>query len=646
MPGVGDRYARILERLDIITVGGLLTYFPVGYIDSSDVRTLSDLNREEKLTVEVWLESITSIRLRGGKTLQKAFVSDHEARIEVVWFNQPYLAKSLSPGMQVLLRGKLNPKSPKPQLTSPEYEIITTSDQTHLGRIVPKYRLTAGLSNRWLRARIKWLIANLDLLVDLADRWPSEFRTKFGLIDLKEALTTIHFPEQESLLNSAKRRLAFDELMEIQLKLLSEYKHRLTLPAAKPEFNQEQLNQFIKELPFTLSTSQKKAVSEILDDISQPHPMRRLLQGDVGSGKTVVAAIAALAFMRTHSQVVLLAPTSILAEQHFATFQRLFKSSAMIELVTASTKVSDKALSKADVLIGTHALLHKKDRILERLGLLIIDEQHRFGVKQRRELVSLEENRANAHLLQMTATPIPRTIALSFFGNYQISVLEKLETRQEVTSFLVPESKRSRAYKWIAEKLENGGQAFWVMPLIEAGDDMAQKSIKHDSKLIKMAFNGTKTAIIHGQLKSSEKSELLSAFQAQKYSILIATTVIEVGIDIPGANIIVIENAENYGLAQLHQLRGRVGRANQEAWCLLFYDETSTHAKERLSFFAREHNGIKIAEYDLSRRGPGEVYGTEQSGIPNLKVARFSDLKLLKETRIAAEEVLSSKFHS
>jgi ATP-dependent DNA helicase RecG len=267
-------------------------------------------------------------------------------------------------------------------------------------------------------------------------------------------------------------------------------------------------------------------------------------------------------------------------------------------------------------------------------------------VKQRRELVSLEEDRANAHLLQMTATPIPRTIALSFFGNYQISVLEKLETRKEVTSFLVPESKRSGAYQWIAERLKSGGQAFWVMPLIEIGDDSAQKSIKKDSELIAKAFKGIKTATIHGKIKASEKSELLAAFQAKKYAILIATTVIEVGIDIPAANIIVIENAENYGLAQLHQLRGRVGRANQEAWCLLFYDENSSQAKERLSFFAREHNGIKIAEYDLSRRGPGEVYGTEQSGIPNLKVARFSDLKLLKETRIAAEEVLSSKSRS
>lgn len=642
LPGVGYRYSALLSQLGIETISDLLNYYPSYYKDTSNVGNLTDLDKLQKRTVNATLVELKNIRLRNGKFIQKGKLTDGEVELNVTWFNQPYLTKSLKPPVELLINGKLNPKANKPELISPEFEIIKTEDyeNLHIGRVVPVYPLTKGITSKWLRIKIKYLIDNLDLIVDLKDELPKSIIQKFDLLILSEAIKQIHFPVSGSEITQARRRLGFDELLEIQRKLIENNKKIKSQKAYPITTDSDSISSFITKLPFQLTDSQKEAVSEIHADIKNPHPMRRLLQGDVGSGKTIVALLSLLPVLENGKQAVLLAPTGILAQQHYQSISNLLNNKYKIALITKETVKNEPG--EKQLLIGTHAILKHKENLIRNLGMVIIDEQHRFGVDQRRELLELKSGNEVPHLLQLTATPIPRTVALTLFGDYKVSKIYPPEERMQVKTFLVPEKKRKDSYSWIKHTISDEGQAFWIFPAIEESEKLKIKNLEQSYPLIQKHFGEFKTDVIHGKIKAEMKDQKIEKFAKGITKILVSTTVVEVGIDIPKANLIIIESAERFGLAQLHQLRGRVGRKNQQAWCLLFYDESKEEVGNRLEFFSKNSDGIKIAEYDLNRRGPGEVYGIQQSGLPNLKIARFSNLEQLKQVQEASELIFNN----
>lgn len=635
MHGIGAKSAQLLRKLQIYTLNDLLYHVPVYYKDSSQIELISELDSQSPKTVKVNLERLQNIRLRQGKSIQKGTINDVSGRIEVIWFNQPFLVNNFRLGEQILLYGKLNPNSKKPQLYSPEYAVASGNQTLHLGRIVPVYKLTAGITAKWLRARIFSLLEMLPELEGLTDKLSEEIRSRYFLIGLHEALRQIHFPDSVEKLEQAKKRLGFEELLEIQLKLKAEKQARLASRSGNIRIVQLSLKNFLENLPFKLTNSQQAAAKEILRDLTKPYPMKRLLQGDVGSGKTVVAAIAALPVAQSGYQVAVLAPTSILATQLYENFRKFLPQQISISLITAKTNKGES--KNQQVIIGTHAILHRKQQLFKNLGLVIIDEQHRFGVEQRHLLQDISINGIKPNVLNLTATPIPRTLAMTLFGDLDVTVLESEKHRLPAT-YVVPEAKRIESYNWIEQNLNNHGQAFWVLPAIEEQEGAETKSVLAAHKNIKKRFPEFEVGLMHGKMKENEKQKAIHSFRTGKTHILVSTTVIEVGIDIPDANLIIIESAERFGLAQLHQLRGRVGRRNQDSWCLLFTaNENTPQIVKRLNYFAQEKSGIKIAEYDLAQRGPGEVYGRIQSGLPALKVASFGNLELMLKSKEAAE---------
>jgi len=642
LPFIGPKQSFYLDKLGITTVKDLLYHFPAYYKDTSEIVLLSELNHDKKQTVKVILDQLSNIRLRGGKTLQKGLVSDASGQIKVTWFNQPFLSRILRLGSEIMMSGKLNSKSLLPELNSPDYEPVK-EENLHLGKIVPVYPLTGGVTIKWLRTRFAYVTKHLEAIADLQEYLPQEVITKHALIGLVPALKQIHIPASTNEIISARKRLAFDELLQIYLKLVQERLDREKSPAIKIPGQTKILAEFKKSLPFRLTDSQEQAVVEICTDLDKPHPMNRLLQGDVGSGKTIVALMASLQVLAAGYQVVIMVPTSVLAQQHYALISKLLQDKYQFGLVTSSTIKEIGDTSKIDLIIATHSILFHKNELIHNLGLLIIDEQHRFGVEQRRDLLNLKYNGQTPHLLNLTATPIPRSVALTLFGEIEVSTILKPEGRRENQTLLVPQAKREDSYAWLESKLHEGGQLFWICPLIEASeDDNGLVDVKNQYQNIKILFPKYKVALLHGKVPAKTKDKIIKGLKDRKIDILVSTTVIEVGIDIPNANVIVIENAEKYGLAQLHQLRGRVGRTNQESWCLLYTSlEANSKVKERLSYFARETNGIKIAEFDLQNRGPGEVYGTIQAGIPELKIANFGNSAFLSEVREAAHYLLT-----
>lgn len=646
IPKIGPKQTYNFERIGISTIKDLLYHFPNYYRDTGNIVTIDQLDRESRKTIKVTLKELKNIRIRGGKTIQKGLIEDVSGSINVTWFNQPFIIKSLPLNTEIYLSGKLSSKSLKPELVGPDYEVVKINN-INLGKIVPIYPLTQGITIKCLRARFDELIRNLNNISDLAESLPDTIRDEYKLINIKTALKQIHTPESQAALILARKRLAFDELLQIYLKLIKEKNERMESKSPKIEINETQINKFIGTLPFQLTTSQQKAITEIFQDYSRTYPANRLIQGDVGSGKTIVALIAALPVIQSGYQAVLLAPTTVLAAQHYATINKLFNNSIRVGLVTTNTIKDIDDNSNFELIVATHSILYHQS-LLKKLGLLIIDEQHKFGVEQRRALLGLESQQNPPHLINLTATPIPRSIALTLFGEIEVSVIDKPKERKVTQTYLVPETKRENSFTWLNNKLRNNSQLFWVCPLIESKEEefdineASMKAVNKTAKDLKLQFKKAKIAIIHGKLKTKEKDVLIEDFRLGKINILVSTTVIEVGIDIPGADIIVIENAERFGLAQLHQLRGRVGRNNQDSWCLLFTSlENSEQVTNRLTFFSKENNGIKIAEFDLENRGPGEVYGTIQSGIPNLKVANFGNADFLLQVRSAAQKLLN-----
>jgi ATP-dependent DNA helicase RecG len=654
---VGETYQKRLKKLNIETVNDLIHHFPHRWEDRSLVAEIATVQPGEEVTIQGSVVRCRNVRTRRGKKIQKAVVRDDTGQIRITWFNQPYLPNTLKSGTYVSLSGEADTFRAQTVLVSPEYEKLKSKDDQpektlHTGRLVPIYPETRGVSSKWLRSRIHPLTTKL--LPYLKDWLPEKIKEKENLIELSNALKQIHFPDDKKEIKQAKLRLGFNELFLLQLNTLMRKKrwkkNKVTNALA---VEQEKILNFIESLPFQLTAAQKKATKEILSDLQEQKPMNRLLEGDVGSGKTVVAAAAIYTCYLNNYQSALMAPTEILAEQHFKSLETLFSefeikigliTSNQIESNFLKSKNDDlqKILNNADLIIGTHSLIYDKINFDE-LGLAVIDEQHRFGVQQRGQLIK----KGHApHTLTMTATPIPRTIALTMYGDLDLSVLDEMpKGRKKVKTWVVPQRKRAGAYQWIEKQIkQNKAQAFVICPLIEESDKGGMEDLRSAEeeykKLSESIFPNLNIGLLHGKIKADKKNQILRKFRKGKTDILVATQVVEVGIDIPNATIMIIEEADRFGLAQLHQLRGRVGRSNQQSYCLLFSKQKTEKSKKRLNAMQQYNSGFKLAEIDLEMRGPGEIYGKKQSGWPDLKIASYSDQQLISTTRKAAKEAI------
>lgn len=649
LPLIGLTYAKRLKKLGVATVEDLLYHFPFRYIDYSLVSPIGRLQAGEIVSVRGEVVSIKNEYTRRGKKIQKAVVTDASGEIQVVWFNQPFLVKTIIPGQTIGLSGKVDWFGRSLVLVSPEYEILKDGEKEkretiHTGRLVPVYHETYGLSSKWLRSRTAPLVKKF--VPNLKEFIPPQIMKKHDLAEFNQSLAEIHFPKSQKTAQKARQRFAFEELFLLQLAALERkerwQKHKL---AFKFSLDQEKILKFTASLPFELTSAQKRALREIFADLEKNEPMNRLLEGDVGSGKTVVAAAAIYLAYLNNSQSALMAPTEILVNQHYQTLDQILSPLGVKMALLTSAK--RKVPANFDCLVGTHALIYKRAKFAK-LGLVIIDEQHRFGVEQRGKLIKKGEA---PHILTMTATPIPRTIALTLYGDLDLSILDEMPPgRQKIKTWVVPPQKRASAYQWIREQIKGKkDQAFIVCPLIEESHHETMQSIRaatsEKERLAKEVFPDLKLGLLHGRLKSKEKNGIVEKFRQEKINILVSTPVVEVGIDIPTATIMMIEAAERFGLAQLHQLRGRVGRSGQQAYCLLFSETPSKKSIKRLKALERLITGSKLAELDLKLRGPGEIYGTQQHGFFNLRVASFSDLKTIKKARRAAESIVNQISH-
>lgn len=661
IPNIGPYYTFKLKKLGIETIKDLLYHIPHRYQDFSQTSEIESLQAGEKTTIQGQIITIENIYTHSGKKLQRAIVSNGKDTIEVMWFNQTYLPKTLPPGTFVSLSGKVDIKGKKKLLISPQYEKVTSTSVTlpptiHTGRLVPIYPETNGLSSKWLRSKVNLILPQLKLLQDYL---PYKILKKYDLKPLSDSLNEIHFPENYKEAEMAKRRLAFDELLSIQLK---NYFHKKEWEEKKVahqlKIDNLLIQKFLKSLPFELTESQKKASKEILADLEKNIPMNRLLEGDVGSGKTVVASLACLVTWNNGHQSAIMAPTQILATQHYKTLTTLLSPLGVkIKLMVGGNKKETPvqgdplySTSSPDIFIGTTALV-QKDVPLEKLGLVIIDEQHRFGVKQRAILGTKVSGNNYPHVLSMTATPIPRTVALTIYGDLALSTLDELpRDRVKIKTWVVPPTKRNAAYDWIKKRVKNTTeQAFIVCPLIDESDKTGMKEVKaakaEFEKLVKKVFPDLRLALLHGKIKADEKNKIMDKMKKGEIDILVATPVVEVGIDIPQATIMMIEASDRFGLAQLHQLRGRVGRSNKQSYCLLFTESNAYPTLKRLKHLEKTHLGRELAEIDLKLRGPGEVYGTSQHGYTELKVASFNDTNLIKAAKEAAENLAKNINH-
>jgi ATP-dependent DNA helicase RecG len=662
--GIGDKQAQKFSKLDITTVKDLLFHIPFRYQDTSSILTIEEFKEKEEGTFLAEIEKVSNVYLKKKITTVK--VKDDTGTLNLTYFNQTYLSKTLKPGDIYLFSAKITKKGSRKSIYNPKFEKFKEEPkkQTHLGKLVGIYPETKGLSSRMIRARIKTLIEQIikegeSVEEIIEDPLVKEHLEEFNLLPLNQAIEKIHFPKDEDDIEQGKKRLAYDEMLRIAFKVEEQILKREKEKSAGMEIKSKHLNEFINSLPFKLTDDQNKAVEEILEDTTKSQPMNRLLNGDVGSGKTVVAAIAILNTVKNGYSSILIAPTTVLAKQHFETFNNLFKDFGIDVELCISTK---KTIKKADnkLIIGTHAILYEK-QLPEDLNLVVIDEQHKFGVEQREYFKQKSKN--SPHYLTMTATPIPRSLTEIFFGGLDVSeIREKPKNRKKIETYFTPFKKREDCFNWIREKIiksytgenakeennkkgsrEYNDQAFIIYPLIEESEKMTAKAVLVEFDYLKEIFKDLRVEFLHGRLKEKEKGRLIEDFRKKKIQILVSTTVIEVGIDIPDATIMVIEDAERFGLAQLHQLRGRVGRSDKESHCFVIPSinvERDSPAHERLIYFANHNDGFQVAEYDLENRGPGEVYGLKQAGIPNFKVASIHDIKLLNKARTLAKRIV------
>jgi ATP-dependent DNA helicase RecG len=634
--GIGPKYKKMLENLEIFTVRDLLYHFPFRYDDFSQVSKVKDLEEGEQTTVRGLLGKVQNIYTRNGKRLTRSTVTDETGTLELIWFNSHFLKRVLKTNKKYSFSGKVGSFSNKLTMLAPTFE-LEGENSLDTGRLVPIYPETSGISSRWLRSKIYHTLKNK---VTLDEFLPKEILENESAPQLKKALWQFHFPDALTEAEKAKKRFQLEELF---LELLNverrkqSWENNLKAFSLMSQKYDHKIIELIENLPFSLTTSQKQAWEEIKDDLKEKTPMNRLLEGDVGTGKTVVAIISAYLTYLNGFCTLYMAPTEILAKQHYETFKKILKPfNVELNLLTSGTKTE---ISKTPhITIGTHALLFKEK--IAKVGLIIIDEQHRFGVEQRTKLTIINEDRCSPHLLTMTATPIPRTLALTVYGDLQISKIEPIpEKEKRVTTKIVPEKAREKAFQWIKQ---SGEQTFIVCPFIEESEHEDFENVKaakaEYQKLKKGIFKDLRLGLLHGRMKSQEKREVVEKFESGEIQVLISTPVIEVGIDIPDAAIIVIESAERYGLASLHQLRGRVGRGEKPGTCFVFMSNNSRDSFHRLKYLEKFNDGLQLAEIDMEMRGHGDIYGTAQHGFKHFKVARLSDMEMLEKAKSYAKE--------
>ena len=657
LPHTSATTIKRLKLLGVNTCSHLLNYFPYRYENYSLISTIDKLQPEETVTIKGKIAKVNQIYTKKGLTIQKVLISDSTSSLELIWYNQPYLLRIFKKAGLLSISGKVEKDRHRLTIKPEEYELISSFDQPtiHTVRLAPIYSEQKGLSSKTLREKIFFLLNNLtvDQIQSCSgEPFPREIISYNDLIDEETAYRQIHFPQSLALAGQARRRLAFDELFILQLasKLIKKTWQNQTV-ANRFILNDNisvSIKRLIDTLPFTLTSGQKHCWQQILSDLKGKIPMNRLLQGEVGSGKTVVAALAAYLSYLNGYQTLFMAPTEILVHQHYQTISNLFKGYPVkIGLQTGAKKIAKEksTVENYHIIIGTQALIQKKIRF-NKVGLVIVDEQHRFGVHQRAQL---KEKGICPHLLSMTATPIPRTVALTLYGELDLSFLDELPVgRLTVKTFLVPRQKRSSAYNWIIDQIKkNKTQVFIICPLIEESEVETIKSVKAATVeyhfLKNNVFTNQKIGLLHGRLKAHEKKQIMADFKDKKYDILVATSVVEVGIDVSNATVMVIEGAERYGLAQLHQLIGRVGRGGKQSYCLLFTDSESNPIRDRLTLFVKTVSGNQLAEYDLKIRGPCEIYGQKQHGYLNLKIASLTDYHFISQAKKAVDYFISQK---
>ena len=655
------------KKLGIETVRDLLWHIPSRYEDFSKVSKIKDLKPGELVTIRAEVKKVNSRRsFRSRLFVTDVLVTDETGGVNLVWFNQPYITNVLKEGMWVNFAGKVFYNKMGLHISNPSYELLRgTAVTTHTACLVPVYPETRGLNSKTIRQYIKTF---LDVLKDLDDFLPSEVLKKQKIPVLFTALNNLHFPKTAEQAKAAKRRFAFDYIFLIQLSNLKARQALSKEKAPSLKLTKTKLNELLSELPFKLTTSQDMSLTEILSDLKNTHPMNRLLQGDVGSGKTAVAALAALVCVHSDKQAVFMAPTEVLTRQHYQTLTGMFSNiPGGVALLTGSesrvyyeknleqkkTKVSLKSLiesGKVKTIIGTHALISGGLKIPD-LGLVIIDEQHRFGVRQRSALIGAKK-KILPHFLSMSATPIPRTLSLAIFGDLDVSTINELpKGRKPIITKIVDPENRMKAYGFIKQQIEKGRQVFFIYPRINASEQkdtedkrssawVGVKNVTEEFELLQKIFPKFKVDMLHGKLKPKEKELVMKKFKDGKTNILVSTSVIEVGVDIPNATIMVIEGAERFGLAQLYQFRGRVGRGEHQSFCFLFTDSHSVTTHQRLQALIKAKNGFELAEKDLEIRGPGQFLGDKQTGLPDLAMNSLNDIRLVKSARDTALMIL------
>ena len=640
--GVGEARAMAFRSIGVSTVGELLRFYPRAYEDWSKILPISQCLIGENVCIKgTVMFPVKNERVRGGMLIAKATITDGEDVVAATFFNNKYIDKMLKSGEEYLFYGKITlGKFAAREMVSPMF--IKTSQSVEIKPIYPQNK---NITSKIIQSAVQ---KALDKIENIPEFLPQEITEKYNLVSLDTAIRNIHFPKSDEDLQKARERLIFDELFILQLSLLSlknENKEVKTKNIIEKDYTEE----FYSLLPFTPTNAQKRAVKEALGDMQKGKQMNRLLQGDVGSGKTAVAAAIVYSASTNGMQSALMAPTEVLATQHFETFTKLFNGTGIkCELLVGSTKAKDKKeikerlkKSEIDLIIGTHALI-QEDVEFSRLGLVITDEQHRFGVKQRTGLCSKGEN---PHVYVMSATPIPRTLALIFFGDLNVSILDELPPgRQKIDTYSVSSAKRGSMFDFIRKHLDAGYQAYIVCPLVEESEMMQGiMSAEEYYKKAQMPFKGYTLDLLHGKMTPKKKDEVMVKFKNGETQLLISTVVIEVGVDVPNAVIMVVENAERFGLSQLHQLRGRVGRGQAKSSCILVTDAKGDEAKARMRIMCETTDGFKIADEDLRLRGPGDFFGTRQHGLPKLKIADIlTDTKILTQTQQLAMDIMEN----
>lgn len=639
-PIISPAYAKRLKKLGIERAADFLFHFPSRYENFGRLVPIGNITPGDVVTVQGAVADINARvawKNRRRFPIVEATIEDDTGSVRAVWFNQPYIVETLEKAQSVLLSGKVQDRDGL-VFSSPSFEVVRDKQPIHTGRLVPMYPETAGVSSRWLRYIIEKV---LPLRNQLEETLPAPLLKSEKLMGLGVALSQIHFPSSQLKAKKAHDRFVFEELLTVQLAALTTRARLTKEKAPQVPTDIEATKAFIATLPFTLTDSQKKATWTILKDMEKPTPMNRLLEGDVGSGKTVVAAIVALNAVRAGYQVAFMAPTELLASQHYQSISKLFFGHN-VEVTLLTRVKKDRDATSADVVVGTHALIQDKVNF-NNLGLVVIDEQHRFGVAQRAHLLHAHGTNA-PHLLSMTATPIPRTLALTVYGDLDISLLREMpKGRKKIDTRLIAEKDREGAFAFIRNELDAGRQAFVVFPLVEESEKLEAKAATQErERLAEGPFKNYSVGLLHGRMKPKEKEEVMRSFRDGELQVLVATSVVEVGIDVPNATVMMIENADRFGLAQLHQFRGRVGRSELQSHCFLFTASTSSYARKRMKALVEAKDGFELAEYDLVLRGPGEIYGTRQSGMDDMIISSLADRVLVEHTRTIAQELLQN----